>query len=54
MGRDHIRHPGEDFIDEEGIAVASMLAFQSACVNGSELDTPQANRFATDVDAAFG
>jgi hypothetical protein len=43
-----------DFIDEEGIAVASMLTLQRACGNGSKFNTPEANCFTTDGDAAFG
>ena len=43
----------EDFIDVEGIAVASVLSFQSAGVNGSELDAPEADRFSTDGNASL-
>ena len=32
----------EDFIDEENIATAPVLSFQSAGINGSELDTEPA------------
>jgi hypothetical protein len=49
-----VRHTGEDFIDVEGITVASMLSFQSACINGSELDTPEPDRFTADSDASLG
>jgi hypothetical protein len=35
----------EDFIDVEGIAKASVPPFQSAGINGSELDTPEADGF---------
>jgi hypothetical protein len=38
-----VRHTGEDFIDEDGIAIAMMLSFQAAGINGSELDTPEAD-----------
>ena len=48
-----VRHTGEDFIDVEGIAVASVLAFQAAGINGSELDAPQSNCFSTDRDTSF-
>jgi hypothetical protein len=41
-------------IDIEGIAVASVLAFQSTCINRSEFDTPEADRFPTDRDASLG
>ena len=47
------RHTGEDFITVEGIAKASMLSLQSAVINGSELDTPQTDRFPADRDASF-
>ena len=40
-------------IDIEGIAVASVLAFQSTCINRSEFDTPEADRFPTDRDASL-
>ena len=43
----------EDFIDVEGIAVTSVLSLQAACIDGSELDTPQANRLTSDDDAAL-
>jgi hypothetical protein len=48
-----VRHTGEDIIDEEGIAVTSVLSSQSSGVNGAELDTPQANRLAADCYTAF-
>ena len=44
----------KDFIDEEGIAIASMLSLQSFGVEGTELDAPEADRFAADGDASFG
>jgi len=43
----------EDFIDEESIAIASVLSFQAAGINGAKLNAPQTNRFATDCDASF-
>ena len=43
----------EDFIDEEGVAVALMPAFQATGTNGPELDAPKADGFATDGDTAF-
>ena len=49
-----VRHTGEDFIDVEGIAEAAVPPFQSACINGSELDTPEAYRFSGYSDASFG
>ena len=36
-------HFHEDFIDIEGIAVATMLTLQAAGINGSEFDTPKAD-----------
>jgi len=38
----------EDFVDEEGIAVAAVLPLQSARINGSEFDAPEADRFSAD------
>jgi hypothetical protein len=43
----------EDLVNVEGVTVAPVLSFQSACVNGTELNTPKADRFAADSDAAF-
>ena len=43
----------EYFINVEGIAVAPVLSLQAAGINGSELDTPEANRFSADRDAAL-
>ena len=48
-----IRHTGEDFIDVEGIAVAPVLSFEAARVNGTELDTPEPDQFSGYSDAAF-
>jgi hypothetical protein len=44
----------KDFIDEKGIAVATVLSFQTARIKGSELDAPKTDCFATDCDATFG
>ena len=49
-----VRHTGKDFIKEEGVAVALVLSLQSACVNGSKFDTPEANGFSGYGDASFG
>jgi hypothetical protein len=49
-----VRHTGEDFIDEECVAIASVFPFQSSGVYGAELDTPEANCFAADRDASLG
>ena len=43
----------EDFIDVEDIATAPVLSLQAAGINGSELDTPEANRFSADGDASL-
>ena len=43
----------EDFINEEGITEASVLPFQSACINRSEFDTPKTDCFPGDSDATF-
>jgi len=37
-----VRHTGEDFVDEEGIAVASRLSLQTAGMNGAEFDAEPA------------
>jgi len=34
----------EDFVDVESIAIASMLSFQAASINGTKLDTPETDR----------
>ena len=49
-----VRHTGEDLVDEEGIAVASMLSFQAPGIDCTELDAPEADRLSTDGDATFG
>jgi hypothetical protein len=49
-----VRHTGEDFIDIECVAIASVLPLQSLGIFGAEFDTPQTNRFAADGDASVG
>ncbi len=44
----------EDFVDVEGVAVASVLSLQSAGVFGSKLDAPETDRFPSDDDASLG
>ena len=44
----------EDFIEVKSVTVTSVLAFQSACINGSELDTPVTDRFSGYSDASLG
>jgi hypothetical protein len=43
----------EEFIDIEGIAVATMLTLQAAGINNSEFDTPNPDRFSADSDASL-
>jgi len=43
----------EDFINVEGIAIASVFSLQPAYINGSELDAPEAACLSTDGDASF-
>ncbi|MEH6570970.1 MAG: hypothetical protein V7709_17950 [Halioglobus sp.] len=49
-----VRHTGENFIDEECIAEASVLSLQAAGINGSKLDTPQSDSLSADGDASLG
>ena len=44
----------EDLINEEGVAVASVPSLQTACINSSELNAPEADGFATNDDYPFG
>ena len=44
----------EDFIDIEGVTKATMLSLQSAGINGSEFDTPEADSFSGYDDASLG
>jgi hypothetical protein len=46
-------YPYEDFIDEEGVTVTSVLPFQTPGVYGPELDAPKANRFSGYSDASL-
>lgn len=43
----------EDFVDVKDIAVASMLSFQAACVDGAEFDALQTDGFTADGDPSF-
>jgi hypothetical protein len=43
----------EDFIDVERVAIASVFSFQTTGINGTELDTPEADRFTADGDSSF-
>ena len=49
-----VRHTGEYFINVERVTIAPVLSLQPACINGTELETPQADRFAADSNASFG
>jgi hypothetical protein len=44
----------EDFINVEGVAVASVPSLQSSGVYSSEFDTPETDSFSTNCDASFG
>ena len=44
----------EDLIDAEGIALTPVLSFQSACIDGAKLDTPEADGFMADGYATLG
>ena len=48
------RGSGEYFIDVKRITIAPMLSLQSSGIETSKLDTPQADCFATYLDASFG
>jgi len=43
----------EDFVNVEGIAVASMLSFQTASIDYSKFDAPQPDGFTADGDASL-
>ncbi|MGB5706054.1 MAG: hypothetical protein WBM41_04435, partial [Arenicellales bacterium] len=43
----------EDFIDEEGVTVASVLSLQSFGVKGSEFDAPKTDCYSRYGDAAL-
>jgi hypothetical protein len=43
----------ENLIDEKGIAETLVLSFQSPCIFGATLDTPEADRLVADCDTAF-
>ena len=44
----------KDFIDEECVTIASVLALQATAINGSEFDTPETDGFTTDGDTSLG
>jgi hypothetical protein len=43
----------EDFVDEECVAVSSVLSLQTPCIFGTEFDTPQPDGFIADSDTSF-
>ena len=43
----------EDFIDVEGVTIATVLPLQPSSVYGSKLDTPQPDGFVTDSGASL-
>jgi hypothetical protein len=43
----------KDFIDVKGVAIASVLSFEPSGVQSAELDTLEADGFATDGDASL-
>jgi hypothetical protein len=43
----------EDFVDVERVAVAAMLSLKPTGINGTELGTPETDRFSADDDASF-
>jgi hypothetical protein len=43
----------EDLIDEQGIAETPMLSFQATCINGTEFDAPETDRFSANSDASL-
>jgi hypothetical protein len=49
-----VRHTGEYFVDEEGVAESSVLSFQSADVYRPELNAPEADGLVGDSYASFG
>ena len=44
----------EYLFEVEDITITAVFALQPTVINGSELDAPEAVRFTTDSDAAFG
>lgn len=46
--------PDKNFIDAEGVAIATMLSLESSGIYAPQLDTPQADRLSTDDDSSLG
>jgi hypothetical protein len=46
--------PDKDFVNVEGVAVASVLPLQSPSVECPEVDAPKADCFSADGDASLG
>jgi hypothetical protein len=38
-----VRHTGEYFIDEKGVAISAMISLQPLSIQSPELDTPKAD-----------
>ena len=49
-----VRDTGEDLIDEECVAVATVLTLQSSSVYRSEFDAPEPDTLVADCDSTFG
>jgi len=49
-----VRHTGKDFINVKRITVTAVLSLQSACIYGTELDTPKTDCLSTDDNASLG
>jgi len=43
----------KNFINVEGVSVASVIPLQSSSVNSAKLDTPEADRFSADGDSSL-
>jgi hypothetical protein len=44
----------EHLVDEEGIAVATVVSLQTVSINGAKLYAPETNRLAGYSDASLG
>jgi hypothetical protein len=44
----------EDLVDEKGIAIPSVLSFQSSSVYSSKFNAPEPDGFIADCDSTFG
>ena len=48
-----VRHTGEDFVDVESVAVATVSVFQSACIDRSEFVAPESDGLSADRYSPF-